>query len=70
MKTITTDNGSEFASHQQITKGLYVKGKDDVIVYFVDGTHHGRKDVLKIPTNSFDATYQNIPTLTLFHHRK
>ena len=30
VKTITTDNGSEFASHQLITKGLHMKGKDDV----------------------------------------
>ena len=36
VKTITTDNGSEFASHQLITKGLHMKGKEDVIVYFAD----------------------------------
>ena len=30
VKTITTDNGSEFTSHQLITKGLHMKGKDDV----------------------------------------
>ncbi len=34
VKTITTDNGSEFASHQLITNGLRMKGKDEVIVYF------------------------------------
>ena len=36
VKTITTDNGSEFAAHQLITKGLYVKGKEDIKVYFTD----------------------------------
>lgn len=36
IKTITTDNGSEFAAHQLITKGLRMKGKDDVVVYFAD----------------------------------
>ena len=40
VKTITTDNGSEFASHQLITKGLHMKGKDDVIVYFADAYSH------------------------------
>lgn len=36
IKTITTDNGSEFAAHQLITKGLRMKGKEDVTVYFAD----------------------------------
>ena len=36
IKTITTDNGSEFAAHQMITRGLRLKGKDDIIVYFAD----------------------------------
>ena len=36
LKTITTDNGSEFAAHQDITKGLRLRGKEDVIVYFAD----------------------------------
>lgn len=36
IKTITTDNGSEFAAHQLITKGLHTKNKEDVIVYFAD----------------------------------
>ena len=40
VKTITTDNGSEFASHQLNTKGLHMKGKDDVIVYFADAYSH------------------------------
>ena len=36
VKTITTDNGSEFAAHQLITNGLYMKGKEDIKVYFTD----------------------------------
>lgn len=35
LRTITTDNGCEFASHLEITKGLSRKGKN-VIVYFAD----------------------------------
>ncbi len=34
VKTITTDNGCEFAAHLEITKGLTPKGKQKVIVYF------------------------------------
>lgn len=36
MKTITTDNGSEFAAHLDITAGLRRRGMDDVKVYFAD----------------------------------
>lgn len=36
LKTITTDNGSEFAAHLEITAGLRMKGMPDVKVYFAD----------------------------------
>lgn len=36
LKTITTDNGSEFAAHLEITAGLRIHGMDDVTVYFAD----------------------------------
>lgn len=36
LKTITTDNGSEFAAHLDITAGLRQKGLPDVSVYFAD----------------------------------
>ena len=36
IKTITTDNGSEFAAHQIITDGLRIRGKEDITVYFAD----------------------------------
>lgn len=36
LKTITTDNGSEFAAHLDITAGLRMRGMPDVTVYFAD----------------------------------
>lgn len=36
LKTITTDNGSEFAAHLDITAGLRMKGHPDITVYFAD----------------------------------
>lgn len=36
IKTITTDNGTEFAAHKDITRGLRLKGKEDIVVYFTD----------------------------------
>ncbi|MCM1518823.1 MAG: IS30 family transposase [Pseudoflavonifractor sp.] len=36
LRTITTDNGSEFAAHLDITAGLTVKGLPEVRVYFAD----------------------------------
>jgi len=36
LKTITTDNGSEFAAYLDITAGLRIKGLPDVTVYFAD----------------------------------
>lgn len=36
LKTITTDNGSEFAAHLDITAGLRMKGFEDIKVYLAD----------------------------------
>lgn len=36
IKTITTDNGSEFAAHLEITRRLTPKGADPIVVYFAD----------------------------------
>ena len=36
LKTITTDNGSEFAAHLDITAGLRMRGRPDVTVFFAD----------------------------------
>ena len=47
VKTITTDNGTEFAAHQLITKGLRMKGKEDVIVYFADAYSSWQKGCIE-----------------------
>ena len=47
IKTITTDNGSEFAAHHLITKGLYMRGKEDVIVYFTDAYSSWQKGCIE-----------------------
>lgn len=36
LKTITTDNGCEFAAHLEITRMLSMKGRQKVVVYFAD----------------------------------
>lgn len=47
IKTITTDNGSEFAAHHLIRKWLYMKGKEDVIVYFTDAYSSWQKGCIE-----------------------
>ena len=70
VKTITTDNGNEFASHQLINKGLHIKGKEDVIVYFADAYSSWQKGCVEntnklirryIPKNDF--RFQVFPTV-------
>ncbi len=36
LRTITTDNGCEFAAHLEITRLLSLKNREKVIVYFAD----------------------------------
>ncbi len=36
IRTITTDNGCEFAAHLEITRLLSIKNKEKVVVYFAD----------------------------------
>ena len=36
VRTITTDNGCEFAAHRAITEGLTRKGHEKIVVYFTD----------------------------------
>ena len=36
LKTITTDNGCEFAAHLEITRLLSMKNREKVVVYFAD----------------------------------
>ena len=47
VRTITTDNGCEFAAHLDITKGLTTKGGDKVIVYFADSYSAWQKGAIE-----------------------
>lgn len=47
LHTITTDNGSEFAAHQEITKRLSLKSKEPVIVYFADSYSSWQKGAIE-----------------------
>lgn len=47
IKTITTDNGLEFAAHEMITKGLHMKGKEDVTVYLTDAYSSWQKGCIE-----------------------
>lgn len=47
VRTITTDNGCEFAAHLEITKGLSGKGKRDVTVYFADSYSSWQKGAIE-----------------------
>jgi IS30 family transposase len=64
VRTVTTDNGSEFAAHQMITKGLHVKGKEDVVVYFTDAYSSWQKGCIE-NTNKLIRKY--IPKHTMFN---
>ena len=47
LKTITTDNGSEFSAHLDITAGLRMKGFKDVTVYFADSYSSWQKGAVE-----------------------
>lgn len=47
VKTITTDNGCEFAAHMEITKRLTPKGKRKIIVYFADSYASWQKGAIE-----------------------
>ena len=47
VKTITTDNGCEFAAHMEITKGLAVKGEGNAVVYFADSYSAWQKGAIE-----------------------
>ena len=55
IKTITTDNGPEFAAHKLITKYL------GAVVYFADPYASWQKGVIE-NTNSSDSIFPNKPT--------
>ena len=62
LNTITTDNGSEFAAHLAITKGLARKGHEKVIVYFADSYSAWQKGPLRTQTSSSESTSLKRPT--------
>ena len=47
LRTITTDNGCEFAAHLEITRLLSMKNKDKVIVYFADSYSSWQKGAIE-----------------------
>ncbi len=47
LKTITTDNGCEFAAHPEIARLLSMKNADKVIVYFADSYCYWQKGAIK-----------------------
>jgi IS30 family transposase len=47
LKTITTDNGCEFAAHLEITRLLSMKNRDKVIVYFADSYSSWQKGAIE-----------------------
>ena len=64
IKTITTDNGPEFAAHKLITTYL------GAVVYFADPYPHGRKERLKIQINSSGSIFPNKPTSMISQIKK
>lgn len=47
LKTITTDNGCEFAAHLEITRLLSMKGREKVVVYFADSYSSWQKGAIE-----------------------
>ena len=64
LKTITTDNGSEFSAHLDITAGLRMKGFKDVTVYFADSYSSWQKGAVE---NVNKLIRQYIPKKSIFN---
>jgi len=47
LRTITTDNGCEFAAHLEITRLLLMRDKDKITVYFADAYSSLQKGAIK-----------------------
>lgn len=47
LRTITTDNGCEFAAHLEITRRLSLKGREKVVVYFTDAYSSWQKGAIE-----------------------
>ena len=68
LKTITTDNGSEFAAHLDITAGLRVKGLNDVTVYFADSYCSWQKGAVENVNKLIRQYIPNSSNKSLFLH--
>ena len=64
VKTITTDNGLEFAEHKEITKQLSIRGMQPVKVYFTDTYSSWQKGAIE---NANKLIRQYIPKKTDFN---
>lgn len=64
VKTITTDNGCEFAAHQDISKGLTLKNGEKVIIYFADSYSAWQKGAIE---NANKLIRKYIPKKTDFN---
>ncbi len=47
LRTITTDNGCEFATHQEITRRLSMRNREKVTVYFTDSYSPWQKGAIE-----------------------
>jgi IS30 family transposase len=47
LRTITTDNGCEFAAHQEITRRLSMRNREKVTVYFADSYSSWQKGAIE-----------------------
>ena len=47
LKSITTDNGCEFAAHEEITRRLSMNGRNPVVVYFTDSYSSWQKGAVE-----------------------
>lgn len=65
VRTITTDNGCEFATHLDFTRGLAMKGWEPVIVYFADSYCSWQKGPPRTRTSSSGGTSPNRPISTI-----
>lgn len=63
VRTITTDNGCEFAAHLEITRRLSVRGKEEVVVYFADSYCSWQKGAIE---NANKLIRKYIPKKTNF----
>ena len=74
VRTITTDNGCEFAAHLDISDKLSMKGRDRIVVYFTDSYSSWQKGAIEnanklirkyIPQKANFDDFSNIKILSI-----